>query len=306
MFDWVSRHIIPVIATGGALVLGLVVFASAGSGSHTSTACPSRIVSLSPSATESLFAIGAGPQVVAVDSDSNYPANAPRKDALIAYTPNAEAIAGTYNPDLVVVPYDANKVIEQLRALGIRVLYQPTAQTLTGAYAQITALGDATCRTAQADALVASMQRQIAAAATSVGARARGLAYYDEISGPPSIYAASSSSIPGQLLSMLGLRSIADTAADAASGYPSLSDEQVVKQSPQLIFLSDNEPADGNVSVASVARRPAWSTISAVKNDAVYPLNDDVASRWGPRLVDLMHELATDVTQYTTAHPNGA
>lgn len=305
MIDWISRHRVPFGATCGALVLGLVVFGSAVSGSHTSTSCPRRVVSLSPSATESLFAIGAGPQVVAVDSDSNYPATAPRKTGLIAYSPNAEAIAGTYNPDLVVVPYDANKVVEQLRALGIRVVYQPTAQTLAAAYAQIAALGAATCRTSQAAALVGTMQQQIATVSKAVGTRANGLTYYDEISGPPTIYAASSSSIPGQLLGLLGMRSIADSAAGAGSGFPSLSDEQVVKQSPQLIFLSDNQPADGNVSVASVGQRPAWFMISAVKNSAVYPLNDDAASRWGPRVVDLMRQIAADVTQYTQAHPQG-
>jgi len=306
MIHWLFRRRYRLAGVLGAAVIGaLVAIPLLARQTASSASCPTRIVSISPTATESLYAIGAGNRVVAVDSDSNYPPSAPRKSGLIAYSPNAEAIAGTYNPDLVVVPYDANKVVEQLRALGIRVVYQPTAQTLAAAYAQIAALGAATCRTSQAAALVGTMQQQIATVSKAVGTRANGLTYYDEISGPPTIYAASSSSIPGQLLGLLGMRSIADSAAGAGSGFPSLSDEQVVKQSPQLIFLSDNQPADGNVSVASVGQRPAWSTISAVKNSAVYPLNDDAASRWGPRVVDLMRQIAADVTQYTQAHPQG-
>ena len=118
----------------GALVaIPLVVRQTASSAS-----CPTRIVSISPTATESLFAIGAGNRVVAVDSDSNYPASAPRKSGLFAYSPNAEAIAFNYRPNLVVVSYDANKVVESLRRLGVRVVFQPTAKNLSAAYQQIT------------------------------------------------------------------------------------------------------------------------------------------------------------------------
>ena len=118
---------------------------------------PTRIVSLSPTATESLFAIGAGSQVVAVDDQSDYPKNAP-KTQLSGFTPNIEAIA-SYHPDLVVVQYDANSVVEGLQKLNIRVLVQPAAKTLADAYAQIRQLGAITGHRAAAQKVVAGMAR---------------------------------------------------------------------------------------------------------------------------------------------------
>src|SRR5207237_9046875 len=100
---------------------------------------PQRIISLSPTATESLFAIGAGKQVVAVDDQSDYPKRAPRT-SLSGFTPNVEAIA-SYHPDLVVLQYDAGGVVEGLHKLNIRVLTQPSAKNLAGAYAEIAQLG---------------------------------------------------------------------------------------------------------------------------------------------------------------------
>ena len=126
-----------------ALLALLVVVPVAASGSPAAPAAvPHRIVSLSPTATESLFAIGAGPQVVAVDDQSDYPKQAPHT-SLSGFTPNVEAIAG-YKPDLVVVSYDPNGLVATLRGLGIRVLVQDAATNLDGAYAQILALGRVT------------------------------------------------------------------------------------------------------------------------------------------------------------------
>jgi iron complex transport system substrate-binding protein len=304
MTDWISRHRHRLAATcAGALctVAATIPLVGALTTTAAASSCPKRIVSISPTATESLFAIGAGRQVVAVDSLSDYPTTAPRKSGLIAYTPNAEAIAVTYNPDLVVVSYDANKVVEQLRTLGIRVLYQPTAKNLPGAYAQIETLGTYTCRRTSAIGVVHTIQRQIAGIQHAVGAKARGLTYYDEISAPPYDYAASSKSFIGELFGLLGLRNI----TTASSGFPALSQEFIVKASPKLIFLSDNQPNDGNVTKANVEQRPGWSNIRAVKNRAIFDLNDDAASRWGPRVVVLMRQISAAVLTYVRAHPHG-
>src|SRR5262249_20533223 len=120
---------------------------------------PQRIVSLSPTATEDLFAIGAGAQVVAVDDQSDYPPSAP-KTKLSGYTPNAEAIAG-YRPDLVVVSNDANGLLAALHKLHIPVLMQPAARNLAGAYAEIVQLGRLTGHTAAAKRLVSSIRPAI-------------------------------------------------------------------------------------------------------------------------------------------------
>ena len=142
------------------LLVVLAAFLVAVSGaSGGTTAVPHRIISLSPSATESLFAIGAGPQVVAVDDQSDYPKNAPRT-TLSGFTPNVEAIAG-YKPDLVVVSYDPNNFVSTLRGLGIRVLVQDAAKTIPEAYAQIVALGKITGHAKQAETLVGTMKKRI-------------------------------------------------------------------------------------------------------------------------------------------------
>jgi len=148
------------------LPLGLVVLAVLGAGcgrdaSRSQEATPpKRIVSMSPTATEMLFAIGAGSQVVAVDSNSNYPKEAPKTD-LSAYQPNIESIAG-YKPDLVVYSDDPGELAAGLGKLGIPALAEPAATGLEGTYAQIDQLGRATGHVAEAAKLTATMKAEIA------------------------------------------------------------------------------------------------------------------------------------------------
>jgi iron complex transport system substrate-binding protein len=299
MIHWLFRRRHRLAAVLGAAALGvLIAIPVLVRQTASSASCPTRIVSISPTATESLFAIGAGHRVVAVDSDSNYPPSVPRKSGLSAYSPNAEAIAVDYRPDLVVVSFDANKVIESLRRLGIRVVFQPTAKNLAAAYQQITTLGAVTCHTAGASHVVLTIQHQVAVIRHAAYAKSSGLTYYDEISAPPYDYAASSKSFIGQLFGLLGMHNITGD----PSGFPELSQEYIVKASPQLIFLSDNQPSDGGVTASAVAHRPGWSTIRAVKNHAIYGLNDDAASRWGPRIVVLMREISDAAVAYRRAH----
>src|SRR4051812_31236332 len=117
---------------------------------------PTRIVSISATATEDLFAVGAGPQVKAVDDYSTYPANAPRTK-LSGYQPNREAIAG-YRPDLVVVADNTTHVVESLAKLGIPVLVNPPAGDLASAYAQLDQLGRATGNNSKAQAVITRMR----------------------------------------------------------------------------------------------------------------------------------------------------
>jgi iron complex transport system substrate-binding protein len=299
VIEWIVRRRIALAAVAGAgLVAVLVALPLVGRATATSASCPRRIVSISPTATESLFAIGAGPRVVAVDSDSNYPPSAPRMSGLIAYSPSATGIASDYRPDLVVVSYDANKVVENLRMLGVHVVFQPTAKNLAAAYRQIAQLGAVTCHSAQAGHLIRTMQRQISGIRATTAAKARGLVYYDEISAPPYDYAASSRSFIGQLFGALGMRNITDD----PSGFPQLGPEAVIAARPQLIFLSDNQPLDGGVTAAAVAARPGWNRIPAVSSHAIYGLNDDAASRWGPRVIVLMRQISRAVLAYRHIH----
>lgn len=265
----------------------------ASNGAVTIKARPDRVISLSPTATEDLYADGAGHQVVAVDSDSDYPKNAP-VTTLSGLTPNVEAIA-KYRPDLVIASENSGGLASGLAKLGVPVLIEPAATTLAGAYAQIDQIGQATGHLAQAQRTVASMRSQIAADVRHAGSGHTGLTYYWELSANPYFSAASKTFI-GQLAGLFGLGNIAD-AADKASdgGYPELTEEYIVTARPQIIFLADNQPADGGQTPAVVARRAGWADIPAVKDGEIIGLNDDIASRWGPRLPQLVAAIAQAV-----------
>jgi iron complex transport system substrate-binding protein len=254
---------------------------------------PGRIVSLSATATEDLYAVGAGPQVVAVDDDSDYPADAP-VTKLSGLTPNLEAIA-KYNPALVIASQNSNGLVSGLAKLGVPVLIEPAAATLIDAYDQIVQIGQATGHAAQAVRTVATMKSEIAADVKQAGVSHKDLTYYWELSDNP-YYSVASSTFIGQIVGLFGLKDIAD-AADKASdgGYPELSEEYIVSAKPAVIFLADNEPADGGQSPAIVAARPGWSAIPAVQDKEIIALNDDIASRWGPRLPQLVEQIAQAV-----------
>lgn len=247
---------------------------------------PTRIVSLSATATETLFAIGAGRQVIAVDNQSDYPKTAPRT-TLSGFTPNVEAIAG-YRPDLVVISYDPKGLSEALGRLGIPVVHQDAAATLPGAYQQIRQLGKITGHTVEADGLVTSMKRRIGSIVAKARTKAAGVTVYHELD--PTLYSLTSNTFVGRVYAMFGLRNIAD-AAKRGTEYPQLSSEYVISANPGLIVLADTVCCGQNAR--TVAARPGWSRIAAVRTGSVVRLDDSIASRWGPRLVNLVRAVGT-------------
>ncbi|RVX39206.1 iron complex transport system substrate-binding protein [Nonomuraea polychroma] len=260
----------------------------AGNGKVTLTKKPERIVSLSATHTETLFAIGAGPQVVAVDSQSNYPAEAPKTD-LSGFKPNVEAIVAQ-KPDLVVVSDDLDKVVAELGKLNVPVLHQPAATKIDEAYEEITELGAATGNKAKAEEVVSGMKTAMDKLAAEAP-KDKKLSYYHELDQTP--YAATSQTFIGQIYAMFGLTNIADKAPDAAGGYPKLSAEFVAQSDPDLIFLADVKCC--RQSKETLAKRPGWANLSAIKNDRVIQLDDDIASRWGPRIVQLAETIGAAV-----------
>jgi iron complex transport system substrate-binding protein len=247
---------------------------------------PDRIISLSPTSTESLFAIGAGRQVVAVDDQSDYPPTAP-KTKLSGYTPNAEAIAG-YRPDLVVLSGNENNIIGALGKLGIPVLLHPAADDLEGAYRQIEQLGLATGHRRDAGGLVTRLKARIGALVKSTQVSRRPVLVYHELS--PDGYSATSKTFIGRVYGLFGLRNVADKADSAGSGYPQLSAEYLVAADPDLIVLADTLCCEQTAD--SVAARPGWDGIAAVRNGAVVEVDDSLASRWGPRIVEFVRAVA--------------
>lgn len=270
------------LASALLLIASLI---SADSGAYAITTIPTRIISLSPSATEILFGIGAGSQVVAVDDNSDFPNNAPFSK-LSSFTPNVEAIAA-YHPDLVVLQSSATNaatIQNSLQKLKINVFLEVTPTNIADAYAEFLALGRATGHPSRAKSLVTTMKAQIAEILTKAKKKSP-VSIFHELDN--TLYSADSSTFIGQIYSDFNFANIADAAH--AGGYPQLSAEAVIKANPQVIFLDDGPYGE---SSATVSARPGWSAISAVKNKHVVVLPLDIPDRWGPRLVDFYRFIA--------------
>jgi iron complex transport system substrate-binding protein len=243
---------------------------------------PTKIISLSPSATEILYAIGAGSQILAVDNLSNYPANAPVSE-ISAFEPSVEAILAK-KPDLVLLSIDSTKapqIRNALAKLGIPVLMEKAPATIQDVYKENTLLARVTDRQAGAVKLNASMAKSIKEI-VSKAKKSSKIRIFHELDD--TYFSATSNTFIGKVYKSFGAINIADAAAGADnSGYPQLSAEYLLKSDPQVIFLAD---AQYGVTAESVSKRAGWSQISAVKNQKIVELPADIPSRWGPRLVD--------------------
>ena len=251
---------------------------------------PERIVSLSATATETLFAIDADEQVLAVDDQSNYPEDAPQTK-LSGFQPNVEAIAG-HEPDLVVAAFDSGDLVNGLEKLDVPVLLYSAPKDLEGAYDQIEALGAATGHGEDANAVVAGMKADIADLVDDAQG-AEGRSVYHELG--PDFFSATSQTFIGSVYTVLGLENIADEAGGTAPDYPQLSAEYILSADPDLIVLSDTKCC--GQTPQTVAKRPGWKTLTAVKEGAVVPADDDIASRWGPRTVEFVELIARAVAE---------
>ena len=262
-------------------------------GDDLSGAAPTRIVSLSPSGTEMLFAIGAGDQVVAVDTYSYFPEGTPVTD-LSGWEPNVEAIIG-YEPDLVLMSYDPGDVVAGLEAAGVKAVVQPAAVVVADTYTQMLELGDLTGRSAQAAQVVAEIQIEMNALADEAAtAGAAGLTYYHELDD--TLFSITSSTFIGEIYAMAGLVNVADAADPdgTAYGYPQLSAEFLVDAGPDFVFLADVECCAQTADVVAV--RAGWQTIPAIVEGRIVELPADIPSRWGPRIVDFLRVVVHAVT----------
>ncbi|WP_419848140.1 ABC transporter substrate-binding protein [Candidatus Poriferisocius sp.] len=253
---------------------------------------PQRIVSLSPMATEVLFAIGAAEQVVAVDEFSYFPAEAPVTD-LSGWDPNVEAVL-SYEPDLVVIAHDANDLMSGLAAVGVPVLMSLAPVDFVSGYNSIAELGFAVGRTDEAAALVADLRAEIdeaLAAAPDVPVRV-----YHELDN--TYFSVSSNSFIGAVYAAMGVVNIADEVDPDGYGYPQLTEEYIVEANPELIVITDLV----GYTAEDVAARPGWGEVAAVRNGNIVMVNADVASRWGPRLPQFI-EVVAEALQ-TVAEPS--
>ena len=254
---------------------------------------PTKIISLSPSATEIFYAIGAGSQILAVDNLSNYPANTPLSE-ISAFEPSVEAILAK-KPDLVLLSIDSTKapqIRNALVKLGIPVLMEKAPASLKDVYAENTLLGRVTDRQAGAVKLNASMAKSIKETLAKAKKSSK-IRIFHELDD--TYFSATSNTFIGKVYKSFGVVNIADAAAGADnSGYPQLSAEYLLKSDPQVIFLAD---AQYGVTADSVSKRAGWSQISAVKNKKIVELPADIPSRWGPRLVDFYKLIGTSLAK---------
>lgn len=250
----------------------------------TTTLAPvARIVSLSPTATEVLFAIGAGSQVVAADAYSNFPPEAPRLEGLSGFLPNVESIANL-NPDLVVMSF--NPAEGQLEALGINVLLQPAVNDLDGIYSQIIEMGEVTGNVQGAQDLVADMRAEVAELRAEVEPGNAELTYFHELDD--TLYTVTSDTFIGYLYSLAGLTNIAD-GGSPDDAYPQFTTEFVLAADPDFIFFADGVCC--SQTAQTIANRPGWGALRAVAAGRVIEVNPDVSSRWGPRAVDALRTI---------------
>ena len=258
-----------------------------------SSSIPKRIISLSPSATEILYAIGSGKQVIAVDDLSNFPSEAPMTK-LSAFNPNVEALLN-YKPDLIILNADATKALEvkaALEKLKIKVFLESAPKTLREAYLEITALGRATGKISGAQSVVSDMKKKISTA-IKTGKTSKKISFFHELDN--TLYTATSDTFIGKVYKDFNLINIADPAATADSaGYPQLQSEYVIKANPKIVFLADAQYGE---SLETLNKRPGWNGIAAVKNKNVVALPEDIPSRWGPRLVDFYQFIADTIVK---------
>ncbi len=247
---------------------------------------PERIISLSPSSTEGLFAIGAGPQVIAVDEFSDYPAEAPTT-TLSGFTPNVESIVA-FDPDLVVVSYDPGDLVASLNAAGILVLILDAAVDLADVLRQLEILGAVTGNTESAATFVADLEARIAAAVGQAPELDEPLRYFHMLD--ETLFTVTSATFVGAVYGLFGLVNVADPADPdgSAFGYPQLSAEYLVDADPDLVFLANGD-------VASFAALPVLGQLRAVGDGGVIALAPDVSSRWGPRIVDFIEQVGRAV-----------
>jgi iron complex transport system substrate-binding protein len=251
--------------------------------SVTLPAAPQRIASLSPAATEILFAIGAGDQVAAVEKFSDFPPEAKTRQQLDAFQPSVEAIAGA-QPDLVLVFFDPGNLVDGLTRAGLTVFFLETPTSVDGVLEQIRLLGEVTGHPQQAEELVGTMQRRIGVIQERLAAVQQGPRVFHEVDNQ--LFTAAPNSFVGDLYTILKAQNIA---AGTAQAFPQLSQEAIIQQDPEVIILADVVAGE---SPETVKARPGWGGISAVKNNRIYAIDPDIVSRPGPRLVDALETLA--------------
>ncbi|MBE0698398.1 MAG: cobalamin-binding protein [Anaerolineaceae bacterium] len=250
-----------------------------------------RIISLAPSNTEILFAVGAGKQVIAREDFSNFPEDA-------AKLPSIGGNMGTYNleeitrlqPDLILAsPLTAPEALKSLLAITPNVFTVSNPRDLEGMYANLVIVGTLTGHKTEAEALTADLKTRAQAVLEKVkGVTEKPKVFYElDATDPAKPWTAG----PGTFIDLLvGLAGGQNIGASLSGDWAQISQEELIVQNPDIILLGD--ALYGGITPESVAARPGWSGIAAVTGKHVMPINDDLISRPGPRMIDGLEALA--------------
>jgi iron complex transport system substrate-binding protein len=251
-----------------------------------------RIVSLAPSNTEILFAVGAGKQVVGRDDFSDFPAEAaslPKIGSLEKQ--NTEQIVAL-KPDLVLAAeINSQEQVKALTDLGLTVYYLSNPKTLEDMYTNLETVAKLTSHEQETATLIESLKARVAAVDEKVkSAAAKPVVFYElDSTDPAKPWTAGTGSFVDALIARAGGVNLT-SAAGIKDPYPQVSVEQVVSTDPDMILLGD--ATWGGVTAEAVAQRPGWEKLKAVTGKQVYPFDDNTVSRPGPRLVDGLEALA--------------
>lgn len=237
-----------------------------------------KVVSVSPSSTEIIFALGAGDRVVAVDDFSDHPAEAKALPKVGGFRTSTEKVV-QHQPDLVLAITGTLPAELEAQRLNV-IVFDP--KDFDGVYRNIDVLGKVLDREAGAGDLIRRMRDRIAAVverAKTASAKPRVLHELDA-TDPTKIFVAG----PGNFVdAMIAAAGGTNVAASARSQYPQFSSEEIIRANPEIIVLAD---ANFGATPQAVAARPGWSAIDAVKTGKLYPIDPDIVSRTGPRLAD--------------------
>ena len=277
----------PVVATPSASALATatdlprafpVTITDFQSRSVTLAARPVRIVSIGPSNTEFLFALGAGDRVVGVDDFSDTPAAASKLEKVGGVKVNVEKVV-SLRPDLVLTVKFSDGTIEKIAAAGVPVLVVDPVG-LTDVTRTAILLGKAVGEDGGKLAALIDLQLQVVKLSVAKATAKPRVFHEVDASDPAKPFTVGPGSYIQDLIDLAGGTNIAAT---AASAYPQISLEEVLRADPEVIVLGD---ADYGTTPEQVAARPGWSGISAVKNKRVFGISDSLVSRPGPRVAD--------------------
>ena len=252
-----------------------------------------KVVSLSTTHTEIIQSLNAQETLVAIDSFSevDFPVQ-----VIDAYTVTAEELA-PLNPDVVILAFDFNGIVEGLENQEINYVLLPPAKNIEEVYLQIETIGSLVNKESEAFSTIRDMKIEINRILDN--ANFGNTSVYHEIGYSYGIYSVNSNSLIGQIYNSLGVTNIANNTEDPfGSGYPSLTEEQIIESNPEYIVIGHSDYLNKDIST-----RMGWEDINAIENSNVYFLDENLANNWGTTTVDLVKQIALTFEESTQTNP---